>query len=385
MEAVLERQEGLNALVSRKIETKVRQASTTVQQAFERMEREGNAAVDFIAPLGNRRKGREDVYDQPEVWFTANGEVKISVNFQSYKLHDNAVGQVATKLNVPSAYLRQLVKGDEWQRKLAQEIMNRHSEWTERNRVLVRTVGEEARGVLSDSYRRLSSPIILTSFMEEVQNQGGVLIGGHFDDTRIAFETICPAPLMLQTPKNGEVALAFGARISSSDYGDGALQIRSFILQGICLNGMVRESVMREIHLGAKLPDNLMLSEKTYELDTLATASAVKDMTRHVFSREMIRCKVEEIMEASNREIDSVQALTGLNKAGKITKAEGEKVTKILMNSNPNDGVQGASTLWKLANGLTAFARTADPRRERELAEIAGDIIAQKKYEYVAI
>lgn len=43
------------------------------------------------------------------------------MNMQSgqYTLHDNAIGQLADKMGIPSRYLRQLASGDEWQRQLA--------------------------------------------------------------------------------------------------------------------------------------------------------------------------------------------------------------------------------------------------------------------------
>ena len=45
-----------------------------------------------------------------------------------------------------------------------------------------------------------------------------------------------------------------GARFSTSDYGDGAVDMRAYLLNGVCLNGMVRESLMKQVHLGSRLP-----------------------------------------------------------------------------------------------------------------------------------
>lgn len=64
-------------------------------------------------------------------------------------------------------------------------------------------------------------------------------------------ETILPTPIEIPTRKNGTVIIFAGARFSTSDYGNGSVDMRSFLLNGACLNGMVRESVMRQIHLGA--------------------------------------------------------------------------------------------------------------------------------------
>ena len=67
-------------------------------------------------------------------------------------------------------------------------------------------------------------------------------------DTKVWAETILPTPLTIPTTKNGHVVIFMGARFSTSDYGDGALDMRAFLLNGVCLNGMVRESVWKQIH-----------------------------------------------------------------------------------------------------------------------------------------
>jgi hypothetical protein len=80
---------------------------------------------------------------------------------QQFSLHENAVGQLAEKMAVPSQYLRALAHGNEWQRHLAATVLNEHSSWTERQRVLVRSVGSEVRGVLTEkiSQSRLAAQI----------------------------------------------------------------------------------------------------------------------------------------------------------------------------------------------------------------------------------
>ena len=93
-----------------------------------------------------------------------------------------------------------------------------------------------------------------------------------------------PETIAIPTAKNGIVEMAFGARLSTSDYGDGALELRAFLMQGVCLNGMCRNSVMRQVHLGARLPENMGISQHTYELDTKTQASAIRDLTKSIFS-----------------------------------------------------------------------------------------------------
>jgi hypothetical protein len=191
-------------------------------------------------------------------------------------------------------------------------------------------------------------------------------------------EVLMPETISIMTPKNGMVEMAFGARLSTSDYGDGALELRAFMMQGVCLNGMVRDSVMRTVHLGSRLPENIAISKRTYELDTRTQASAIRDLTSGIFSKESIMQRGLEIQGASEMVVDMERELKALGK-GKLLKEEVTGVEKILMRNNPEDGVQGESTLWKLVQGITAHGRGLDPRREKDFQEIAGDLMNRVK------
>lgn len=368
----IEVQQGLNEVVMNKVQKMVENKAVGVQATMERLIEEGKIAQDYIAPLGvNLRKQEHD----PVITFTADNGLFLNMPDGQFSVHSNAVRQLADRMGVPQRYLLNLAGGDEWAQQLAAHLLNEHSSWTQRSRVLIRTVGEQVRGVLSDSYRRLNSVEILTAFVQEAAGQGAVISDAYMNDTKVWAETILPTPITIPTAKNGDVIIFAGARFSTSDYGDGAVDMRAFLLNGACLNGMVRESVMKQVHLGSKLPDNLQLSQRTYELDTRTTVSAVRDLTRGLFSRDNIMQKAIEIQAASEIDVDFEREIKKLTKDGGLLKAEGQAVEKILMNNNPDDGVQGAATLWKLTQAITAHARELTPERSRELHEISGALM----------
>jgi len=374
--AAIDFQQGLNQVVMNKVQSMIDGKAMGVQATMERLVNEGKIAQDYIAPLGVNLRAK-----QHDPVITFNGEHGLMMNMPDgqFSLHANAVGQLADRMGVPQRYLRTLAGGEEWQVLLAAQILNEHSVWTQRSRVLVRTVGKQVRGVLSDSYRRLNSVEILTAFVEEASNQGAVISDAYMNDTKVWAETILPQPIVVPTKNNGDVVIFAGARFSTSDYGDGAVDMRAFLLNGACLNGMVRESVMRQMHLGAKLPDSLALSQQTYELDTQTTVSVVRDLTRGLFLPENIKEKAYEIQGASEMEVDLEKEVKKLTSNGSLLKAEGQEVEKLLMKNDPNDGVQGGSTLWKLTQAITAHARTLTPERSRELHEISGALLSRVK------
>lgn len=370
-------QQGLNEVVMNKVQRMIDGKAVGVMATMERLINEGKIAQDYIVPLGVNLKHNEH---QPVITFDGDGDaLMMNMPEGQFSLHSNAVSQLADRMGVPQRYLRTLAGGEEWERQLAATILNQHSDWTQRSRVLVRAVGMQVRGVLSDSYRRLNSVQILMAFIEEAAGQGAVISDAYMNDTKVWAETILPQPIVVPTAKNGDVIIFAGARFSTSDYGDGAVDMRAFLLNGACLNGMVRESVMKQIHLGSKLPDSLALSQKTYELDTKTTVSAVRDLTRGLFSADSIREKAYEIQGASEMEVDLEREIKKLTSSGSLLKAEGQEVEKLLMKNDPNDGVQGGATLWKLTQAITAHARDLTPERSRELHEISGHLMSRVK------
>lgn len=370
-------QQGLNEVVMNKVQRMIDGKAVGVQATMERLINEGKIAQDYIAPIGVNLKVNDH---SPVITFDGGGD-HLAMNMPDgvFSLHDNAIGQLAERMGVPKRYLKDLAAGEPWARVLAATVLNEHSGWTQRSRVLVRTVGTQVRGVLSDSYRRLNSVEILTAFVQEAAGQGAVISDAYMNDTKVWAETILPQPIVVPTANNGDVVIFAGARFSTSDYGDGAVDMRAFLLNGACLNGMVRESVMKQVHLGSKLPDNLAISQRTYELDTATTVSAVRDLTKGLFSRETLERKAYEIQGASEIEVDAEREIKKLTKEGGLMKSEGQEVERLLMKNDPEDGVQGAMTLWKLTQAITAHARELSPERSRELHEISGALMNRVK------
>lgn len=376
MTQTTELQQGLNEVVINKVQRMIDGKAVGVRETMDRLISEGKIAQDYIAPIGVNLKINDH---SPVITFSANGSLRMDMPDGQFTLHDNAIGQLADRMGIPQRYLRGLASGEPWAKQLAATLLNEHSGWTQRSRVLVRTVGTQVRGVLSDSYRRLNSVEILTAFVQEAAQQGAVISDAYMNDTKIWAETILPTPLTVPTANNGDVVIFAGARFSTSDYGDGAVDMRAFLLNGACLNGMVRESVMKQVHLGSKLPDNLQLSQQTYELDTKTTVSAVRDLTKGLFSKDNLMKKAIEIQGASEMEVDFEHELKRLTRDGGLLKQEGKEVEKILMRNDPEDGVQGGATLWKLTQAITAHARELSPERSRELHELSGQLLNRVK------
>ena len=359
-------------ILQQKINTMLARKEQKVITAINTIEETGNLMRDFIAPLGKTSL----------VNFTSNGNLSLQlwkeneegglIIDEQFGVHDHAISQAGEKLGVPTGYLKKLAtQKSQWGRDLSAHILNEHSYNTDRQRVLVRSVGSEIRGILSDHYRRLNTTEIYGSFFTNVANSGGVLVDAFADATRTYVETILPKVIPVPTEKNGVVYMVFGMRISNSDFGDGALNVQAYSIQVACMNGMTRQNLLRQIHLGKRLPDNISLSEQTYKLDTEAQASLVGDVVSQVFSADNIERQAVSIQEASAMSVDLEKEVKKLP----MLKQEVEAVEKCLMANREDDGVQGEGTLWKLSQAVTAVARDQeDGRRQREIEDVAGKL-----------
>jgi hypothetical protein len=348
------------SILTAKLNATLTSRSKPVAEAIAQIEKTGSMLDDFVVPTSTLKflpdlTGVRLTFPVPEGTALA------------YTLHEHAQGQIAEKLGVPPTYLKNLIGGTDWQRGLAQEIMQTHADNTQRERVLVRTVDQQVRGFLSDKYRRLNSMEIFMAFLMAAQAAENVLVDAHSGETKGFLEVINPKIIEFDTPLNGRNYAVFG---------DGALEVRTFMINVQCMNGLVGQSMLKEFHLGGRIPENVQISEDTYRKDTTAKAALVKDIMASVYSPENTDRMIRKIEGASTKEIDLIKEVEKLPKLG-FTLGEAEAVNKVLMQNNPADGLQGSPTLWKLVNGMTAVARESKPERRRELEQIAGEMLTK--------
>jgi hypothetical protein len=357
----------------------------------EKIKNKINASADKVQAQMNKYlytssklKDRIVSVNESEYRYNVNGKVSLQLlpklilrdspenETEDYYLHKHAINQIAEKIKVPVAYVKTLLIGKDWQKALLGQILTEHCNKGDRSRVLLRSVDNEVRGFLSDKYRRLDSTVILDSFIETAKNQDCKILDMNTGDTVIHLELILPYVIPVVTQKNGVVYATFGMQIRNSDFGDGALNVNHYMVNCVCLNGMLRNSPLRQVHLGGRIADNIQLSQNTYELDTRKQASAVRDIVTQLMSRDSIEKQAIMIQEASDIDVQPEKILipsTGL------LKNEIEETKKVLMNNSEADGLYGDMTLFKLTQAVTAVSRAANPVRKREMELIAGGLM----------
>lgn len=290
-------------------------------------------------------------------------------------LHRNALGQMAGRLEIPMAYVDHLQgivteqgARAEWAQNLLARTLREHTTHSG-DRWLVRSVGGEARAVLSDKFRRIDCRPSALALIEVAQDRGLIVSDGIFTETRTSLKFILP---QIVEPVPGE-HMVFGFDWSNSDFGRGANDLRMFMFRLLCWNGAVGESVVRQVHIGRRLEDDVAYSEKTVQLDAAATASALRDHAAHAISEVRVQQMVEGIRAAHEQKLNPKAAVESLRKA--LPKGDVEKVVEAF-NSPDVENMPGGQSLWRWSNALSFVAgNTEDADKRIDLERLAGDVL----------
>lgn len=296
----------------------------------------------------------------------------ITPDGERFGIHENALSQIADRANVPMKFANELLARGNWGKELLAENFRTIYGHGNGTRYLVRSVADEARGFLSDKYRRLDVRPLLNEFMGECQKVGAMPIQGFATDTRVGIRAILPT---VYEPIEGE-CMVFGVNWQNSDFGRGANSLSLFVMRLWCLNGATMDEVLRQVHLGARLDDNLEYSARTIELDTLASISKLRDVVRFAFGESNVGLTLNAIKTAAAEGIDpkAAKALlqTRLNKGEVDAAIEAYNSPDIVM-------LPAGNTRYRLSNAVSWISQAEDVTTDRrlELDRFAGEMLGK--------
>lgn len=298
--------------------------------------------------------------------FGANGHVSVAWPAREHvALHEHAMFQACERFGMPTRYARELMERGDWGRQLIAEnltALNHHRP----ARYLVRTVRDEVRGFLSDSFRRLDTRPIIEAFCTAAAKIGAVPVEGTSLDTKVNIKALLPR---IFEPVPNEV-VCFGVTFSNSNFGDGALSVRVFILRLWCTNYAITDEALRQVHLGGRLPDDITFSDRTYRLDTQRSASMVSDLLTHELSPQRVNEVCALIQRANEEKIEAHAVKSFLAKH--LNQSEAKAVSEAFASADVENLPPG-QTSWRLSNALSWIAGKEEvgPRRRLELQQVA--------------
>jgi hypothetical protein len=302
--------------------------------------------------------------------FQVNGE-DIEVTFPDQAqtvegFHRHAIGQAAARADIPLGYIDKLMAKGQWGKELVAENLNRlYGNMDNKVRMLTRSVNSQVRGVLSDSYRRMDSRPIVDQFIAAMQQFGAVVLDGFALETRIAIQAVLP---FVFEPVPNEVMI-YGVGLTNSDFGNGALSLRTFVERLFCTNRAISTEELRKIHLGARLGDDLQLSERTYQLDTETMASATADIVTKSLSSGSVNDFMSGIRKANEQKVEPGQVMAFLKR--NLSKGEQEKVIDAY-NSPDVENLPPGNSRWRLSNAISWVANGLPEDRKLDVMQVAG-------------
>ena len=290
-------------------------------------------------------------------------------------MHPWALQQTCSRANVPWKFAQHLQHNGNagWGTPLLAHNLNEIYQRSP-SRYLVRSYAGQARGFLSDRYKRLDSRPLVEAFAKSSHEMGAVPINGYGTDTKVGLTAVLPK---IYEPVQNE-PISFGVHWENSDYGNGRHLIHGFIDRAWCANGCIMSVGFAQVHLGRKLEDNIMLSERTHQLDTMTTASAIMDIVKQTLSEEMISIFCTTVKNAHESEIDPSQAVKLLSK--QLSKGEAQQITD-KFNSPDVEMLPPGNTAWRLSNAISWVAgnEIEETERKLEMMKIAGAVLTMKQ------
>lgn len=335
-------------------------AGKSIVELAAELERQQAAKKDYIADT--RRLKLEIDSSDKMVLQGVNGGMPV---------RSTAHAQFANSLNIPKPYYdRMLTQAPDL---LAINV----NAWLERQpaKKLIRTLDNEVRAVLSDSYRPLDNHELAEAVLPQLFELQTNIVSSEITESRFYLKAV--------TEKvQGEVAkgdmIQAGLMISNSEIGHGSLRVQALDYRLVCLNGMIRETAVRQAHLGrgARGGDAIEDAREYFKAETrLADDRAfflkVRDAVGGMFDPVKFNNRIAQYREATEKQItgEVEQVIEVTAKRFGFGETERSSILKHFIRGDMMNA-------WGLANAVTRAAQDVESYdRSQEMEKLGGDII----------
>jgi hypothetical protein len=338
------------------------------QKVLDQGQRQLPAAIDALQTVPDDTLVKSGLLD---IVIDTTNHMTLKAQENDWKLHDNAWSQICAKTGFPEQFGNKLRNLD-WGRELVALNLNTIFENADPDkRYLIRSVKGEARGFLSDRYRRLDMRPIADEIFGLAQQAGAVVLAATATDLKVEIKFAYPA--ILEPIKDEPIMYWVGIR--SSDFSLSKWEIFTGLNRAWCTNMARVDTLMSQVHLGKQLPEDIEFSQETYRKDTAYVMSASRDIFKDALSERRVGILCEKMKLAASQ--DAPKDIPGALKRAGLTKQEVEEGS--LIYAIPEIQVlPKENTMWRFSNVISFLAgQSAVPDRKLELETIAGNVISQ--------
>ena len=364
------------------------QALTLIQE----LERRSKSAVDFVVKTSDFQTGIFAEGDSivPGISLPALDGGNPDFRTPPHSLKPTAVSQLAGICNIPGDYARRIHDGFPGLFANSVETLK-----PEAKRYMFRALDGQYRAILSDKFRVLDNYDFAFEVLKVAQNVNAEISRVTLTDDRFEMRLTVPdwrerigwddGFKGYQHVKAGAAEIIPGIYASNGETGRSGLNVKFFLWDGICSNGLLTETALRQIHLGGQ-QDIGHLSRESIEADSKAVWLKVRDLVTAAFDRDRFKAVVEQYRTTGEFDLGQpVEAVDLLVKNEGLNQDDRQAILNELI--APSHGRNAGPTVLGLLNAVTQRAQAyeeTEPDKATSLEELAGRMLA-KPQEYVVV
>ena len=296
-------------------------------------------------------------------------------------VNDIAHAQIATRLGIPKPYYDRLRV--EQPALLDANVMTWFNHKPERR--LVRTLDGKVRAFLSDRYQRIDHIDILTAVADPFQHLtaefGAYVESSALTDTNMFVKVVVPG--IQAEVQVGDIVQA-GFVIRNSETGHGSFSVEQMIFTLACTNGMIVGEKFSRRHVGARIVEGDIYSDRTRRLDDETVLSAARDLIEAAVNETRFNAIVARMRESvsTTPSVDPVSTVETLAKTHDLSEEEQGRVLSAFVTDAPRNGLG----LYGAVNAVTrASQEVEDYERATELEKLGGVLLDTPNSEWLKL
>jgi hypothetical protein len=340
----------------------------------------GMSMDSLLAEVSRKESAKKDFLVGPRKMMMEKDTHLSIENNGIFEINENAHQQFAAKFDIPKKFYDDLPRRAPGLRSnLVNGLMS-----VDKETRMVRTLDGKARALVSDRFRPIDDFLVMQAILPVLKDQRGMeVMSLQLSEARMYLQLSFPR-LQGEVVK-GQVVQA-GVTITNSEVGLGSQDVRNWLLNLRCTNGMVGESIMRRYHVGKAIEgtegDYAIYSDETIMADLHSFQLRLRDTLRAALTQAAFDDQILKLRKVAG-EIIPDPAIQGVvenvTKHYAFTQEEGKKILE-------NIWTDGDRSRWGLANAVTALVHnTTSVDRQYEIEKIGSDLVTGNAREWGAL
>mgnify|MGYP003137099295 FL=1 len=250
---------------------------------------------DYIVPLKSFEVLSTDRYPKLLISERIDSSSGIELN-----MNDHSIGHLCNKLEIGTSYIRKCLPYPA----LVEHNLNHWIENTKNKNLMVRTMDDTARAILSDRYKRIDNDLVANKTLSMLIDMKAELKYCSYNGDQLNLTATLPK--LKGEVKEGDLVTG-GVTITNCEVGTSSLKVQPFVYRLVCTNGMVVPEYLGTFlakHVGKKLEtpeeddQGIIVVEKMLDkLQALSDPKVFEDIlgdmryaqSQHVQSYEIVK------------------------------------------------------------------------------------------------